>query len=315
MSALDDLLTQYAPPAAPPSPTVTSAPSSALDALTQQYTPRPEQVQKFTALGPLNAPLNAVQGFQEQLGRAATFGLQDKVGALVPAVNNSVASLFGGGNGQSFGQNYQTELANQRGAGDTYAANHPVASKVATTVGTAASLAPSTVPDGMTWLGQVYRGAAGRFVAGAAPAGAVAIPKTIADMATQGVVAGGLGAFGSTNDQSLSQDAKDTAAGATLGAGIGGTLGASAPYLSKGVNALLNSSLAHRVEGPGALIAGLEALHTGDWRALAAGATGLAALHGMSNVPTRVWQGLLPLLARQAGSAAPTLMSQNQGSQ
>lgn len=172
-------------------------------------------------------------GFTEQARRGATFGLSDKVAAAVPAINQAVANAYHSLTGttpetppESAGQAYQDELAKQRAQGEVYAQNHPVASKVATTIGTVGGLGPAAAD------------AAAPIIAG----GKVAeVAPTLGGRVLQGAKVGGaLGAmsgFGSSNDESVSRDALNTAVGAGTGAAVGGAL----PIIAeKGVQPVIN---------------------------------------------------------------------------
>ena len=178
--------------------------------------PGPQQVTTLSHLGPLNSILNAEAGFKEQLGRALTMGLQDKVGATVPVINKAISDAWDSLTGQSgkgianvvagqpspgYSDLYQAELAKERGAGEAYAENHPVASKVATTLGTIASI-PAT--------------GAGATISAPTLAGRVA------QGAGQGAILGATAGFGGSNDESLTKTAADTAIGAGTGAVVGG---------------------------------------------------------------------------------------------
>lgn len=180
--------------------------------------------------------LTAAEDFTEQAQRAASFGLTDKIGAVVPAINNLVARVLGYGpsisdlienNGQAptFSDTYHNALAQQRGYGETYAQNHPVASPIATAIGTIGSLGAS---------------------------GAATIPATFGGRVVQGAATGaGLGAvagFGNSNDQSIGQTLADTGRGAV----IGGVVGAALPVAAAGARAVAapfagNQTVANRL--------------------------------------------------------------------
>lgn len=197
------------PPAPPPPPAAT----------------QPEQVTRFSHLGPLTDLLNAEAGFKEQFGRAITMGLQDKVGATVPVINKAISDAWNSLTGQSpqtisdvvagkqpesYSDLYHEELAKERGAGEAYAENHPVASKVATTLGAVASIpatgAAATV-SAPTLAGRALQGAG------------------------QGAILGATSGFGNSNDESLIKTAADTA----IGAGTGTLVGAAAPVVAEKV--------------------------------------------------------------------------------
>lgn len=246
------------------------------------------------------------QGFTEQVGRGATFGLQDKAGALVPALNDWITRQLGGqGNGKSFSENYQEELARERGAGQSYAENHPVASPVATGLGIATALAPRSAPAGMEWLGKLYRDmSSGRYVSAAPPLGNVAAATTVPQAAGQGMVAGGLTGLGQSNDQSVQQDLEDTGKAAALG----GLTGGAASLVPKAVNAVLSSTLAHKLEYPALLTALLEGWHQPHmWPYIAGTGAGAGALYGLSRLPARVGQGIVPIAGAGGGNAVGLL--------
>lgn len=206
-------------PAAPPSEwTVAQAGSPILSA--PRGTTGPEGAIDVSALGP---GAQAFHNFTEQAGRAATFGLQDKVGAAVPVVNAAIGDAinagargigvsepFAGSADKSYSDLYHDELLRERGVGEAYAENHPIASKIATTLGTAASVAPTMGAPGAAPTVAVTPGLGARVTQGA----------------KGGATAGALTGFGNSNDESLGQTALDTAKGAGIGAGLGGALGA-----------------------------------------------------------------------------------------
>lgn len=191
----------------------------------------PEQSYTFKGLGPLNGPANALQGFTEQANRAATMGLSDKISALADASGPIIKGIA-----DSVGSNwlamhpdvsmppdqtapppsvsdaYHAALDQQRAIGDAYAANHPVASKVASTFGTIAD-----VPLTAGGIGSVLGG-------GAAAASKVAptLGGRMLQGAGQGAGIGALTGFGNSNDRSPLATAVDTGEGAGFGALAGG---------------------------------------------------------------------------------------------
>jgi hypothetical protein len=161
------------------------------------------------------------KSFTEQMQRALTFGLSDKVAAAVPAINASVARAardprtFGRegtpppedtpigaliAETPSFSDVYHEELARQRGFGEAYAENHPVASKVATTLGTVASIPVSGAAKAVT---------------------APTLAGRVAQGAGQGAIIGGISGYGNSNDQGLGETALDVGQGAAAGTAIG----------------------------------------------------------------------------------------------
>lgn len=188
---------------APPAPAATAA-------------AQPERSVTYSGLGPLNDAANALQGFTEQAGRAATFGLSDKVSALAaatgPAMKQFIESVMAhpAFDGPAISDAYHGDLAQQRAIGDAYATNHPVASKVASTLGTVADV-PLTAATG------------------ALPAASLGM--RMLQGAGQGATIGGLTGFGNSNDESLLGTAVDTG----MGAGVGGAVGAAAPVVAEHV--------------------------------------------------------------------------------
>lgn len=204
---------------------------------------QPDHAYKFQHFGPLADMFNAESGFKEQFGRAITMGLQDKVGATVPVINQAVLDAWHKLTGQS-GQNvsdlvsgqaqpsysdlYHGELAKERGAGEAYSENHPAirvggvplipgASGLATTLGSIASI-PATgtagLASGATALG-------GRVLQGGA---ATTLPGRMLQGAGQGALVGGTTGFGNSNDESAIQTLTDTGIGTGLGAAMGGAV-------------------------------------------------------------------------------------------
>ena len=207
----------------------------------------PESVTPSAHLGPLSGAANAFNAFTEQAMRSGSMGLSDKIGAAVPALNEAVkrgwttaTQELGAENGgapastdeantppqQALGDIYQQGLQQNRAAGETYAENHPVASKVASTLGAVGTLAP-------------------------AAAGAMA-PASLGGKVWQGVKGGaGFGAlagFGQSNDQSVGQDVLNTGLGATAGAVTGGATAAASDLVLQPV-----INWAARKLGPGAV--------------------------------------------------------------
>jgi hypothetical protein len=176
------------------------APPQVSAALPENSSPSTEQ-----DLGSLSPYFNAFHGFTEQAQRAASLGLSDKMAAAVPALNAAVKRGFNyvtGGetpaDAPSISDIYHTGLERQRQIGNTYAENHPVASKVASTIGTLAAVGPSAAAAPVTLGGKILQGVTG------------------------GAEIGGLSGFGNSNDESAGKTALDTAQGATLGAAVGG---------------------------------------------------------------------------------------------
>lgn len=187
--------------------------------------------------------VNALDNFTQQAGRAASFGLSDKVNALVPAINtavgNGVNALMGNATPpSSFGDTYQNELMKQRGYGENYAAANPIASKVATVLGTVGSVAPNAATSV------------------AAPA--VSLGRNLLNGAGTGAVLGGVAGYGNSNDQSLAQTATDTGLGAVGGAALGAAIPAALaggqyagrlgramidPFTEAGQNRLANNAI------------------------------------------------------------------------
>lgn len=152
--------------------------------------------------------LTGLNDFTDQAARAASFGLSDKVAALAPAVNNAIA-----GGPQSFSDVYHNALATERGYGNQYAANHPVASPIATTLGAVGSVAAGA-PETLGLLPAIGQGI------------------------KSGGTLGALGGFGQSNDQSVNSDLSQISKGALTGAAIGGTLPAVLGGVGAGVGAL-----------------------------------------------------------------------------
>ncbi len=176
---------------------------------------KPEMVRppwQDTGIKPLDEFMRAMDkfnAFTEQATRGMTFGLQDKAGAAAAALPTAAKAAYGAVRGDQtapgfadVSKAYHDELAKERAAGETYAENHPIASKVATGIGSVASLGP-----------------------GGAEAAA---PATLGGKVVQGIkggsAIGGLTGFGQSNDESLAKTALDTATGAAGGAVIGGTV-------------------------------------------------------------------------------------------
>ena len=218
----------------------------------------PQQISHVSSFGPTgNAIANAVIGFDEQARRAATMGLSDKIGALVPAINSAVAKGAGAvGNAlgitspsqdstpsPSFSDAYHDELGKERAAGDAYAAAHPYISPIATGLGllaggvrpagvteaaatnTAANMAAlkagtDAVPMATTAAGLSAAAQAANKTA------AMAVPTSLAGKVGQGIVGGaeigGISGLGASDDKSLGGDLLSTAAGAGVGAATGG---------------------------------------------------------------------------------------------
>jgi len=159
------------------------------------------------------------EGFTQQANRALTMGLSDKAEALAPAVNAAVKKGWDYLTGQtpqapspSFSDAYHQELAAQRGEGEQYAANHPWASKAATTLGTVAS-----VP--------LVAGTGGApVIAKGVEAGAPTLAGRVLQGIKGGATVGAISGFGGANDQSLGSDLLATGTGAATGAAVGGAM-------------------------------------------------------------------------------------------
>jgi hypothetical protein len=161
--------------AASPTQSASPAPQSTLQRVHQQLAAegyQPSAAEKWLDQN-VTEPIS---GFSEQLERAASGGLTDKVSAGVAALNNLVKRGWNAASGApttnepSAGDAYQSELAQSRAQGDAYAAAHPYLSGTATTIGT--------------------------VFGSAQPAAGVAIPTTLAGKIGQGIVGGGtLGAI------------------------------------------------------------------------------------------------------------------------
>jgi hypothetical protein len=267
---------------------------------------------KATSFGPLNAPLNAFSDFTGQMGRAATFGLQDKAAAF----GDTTAALAARGvdylrgatqpspvsqSGKSISDMYHEALAQQRGYGQAYAEANPIASPIATGIGIAGS-------TGATAAGQAALLAS--KIPGARVASQFAAPSLL-DAAKSGATVGGLAGFGASNDQSVGQTALDTAASAGTGLLAGMGMQAAGPWISSKAADILNSPLMHKFQNPtAAIIAALEGFH--NPRLLGGAAGAWAGLQGASRIPPGGWAQFARLAARGAGSATPGLLSAEQ---
>lgn len=157
----------------------------------------------------IDKPMQAIHDFHDQMIRATTMGLSDKAAGLAHAI----PGLFK--DGPSFSDLYHEGLQASRMAGEQYAKDHPIGSKVATTLGAATSGAPTS---GSITLGNMIKGGAGT-----------------------GAIAG----FGASDDKSLVSDLLSTASGSAIGAATSGALGlasrALAPQTSSDVTAFMQS--------------------------------------------------------------------------
>lgn len=162
-----------------------------------------------TGIKPLDDFMRAMDkfnAFTEQATRGATFGLQDKAGAAAAAAPTAARALYGSLTGdksapglEQVSKDYHDELAKERAAGETYAEDHPIASKIATGIGSVAGVGPG----------------------GTAEAAPATLGGKVLQSAKGGATVGGLTGFGQSNDESLSKTALDTATGAGGGALIG----------------------------------------------------------------------------------------------
>lgn len=137
-------------------------------------------------------------GLQDQVLRAMTFGLSDKAAALAHTrpLTRAYDAITGGNHVGSFSDLYHEGLSQARQAGEQYASDNPILSKMATGFGTLAAVPASTV-----------------------------IPKTLGGLMGQGAKLGGLSGFGNSDDQSVMSTLGSTLFGSTIGGGIGGAFG------------------------------------------------------------------------------------------
>jgi hypothetical protein len=160
---------------------------------------------------------SALGGFHDQMGRALTMGLSDKIAAIEPAAIHAAAKginhLYSGSGGvppfpeaenENFADIYHENLAKERAASERYAQENPYASGAAKTLGVLGSIP---------------------MMAEAAPGKALASGASLGTKALQGAkvgaAVGGLAGFGGANDTSIADDAKQVALGSGAGAALG----------------------------------------------------------------------------------------------
>lgn len=154
--------------------------------------PAPEPSQPV----PMGLGTGFVPKFLAKQGSDLTFGLADKTEAALEA---GIKKLTSGGEA-SFPDTYHKRLGEIRGEQEQFSQTNPVASGIAAGTGMAGSVA-ALPSEGI-----------------AATAGL--IPKLV-EGAKIGGVAGGLGGFGGSNDESVKGDLAATGAGTIIGAGLG----------------------------------------------------------------------------------------------
>ncbi len=173
---------------------------------------------------------SALGGFNDQMGRTLTMGLSDKLAALEPATIHAAAkgvnALFDAAGHEvpfpeaekeNFADIYHENLAKERGADARYAEEHPVASPVAKVAGLVASI-PAT--SGARMLGVAAQGAPLAAEMPNAVTEGMSLGKKIWQATKQGAAIGGIGGFGTSNDESLKKDLIDTTQGAVVGGAL-----------------------------------------------------------------------------------------------
>ena len=170
-----------------------------------------------------------ISGFSEQAQRAASMGLTDKVSAGAAALNAMVKKGYDAVTGAtssapsaSPGTAYQDELAASRAQGNAYSQEHPIASPIATTLGT------------------IGAAGSGGFVGEGTAAGAPTLVGRVMQGVKGGATIGAIGGFGGSDDKSIGSDLLATGEGGATGAAIGGVLplvGAQASKLLGSVDA------------------------------------------------------------------------------
>ncbi len=157
-----DLMALISGPSTPaPINAISSAPVNPLSALSDR-----------DLLSAINAPTGAasnnptgdtIANVASQFGKGLTFGWLDEAAAVSAATENSISSLFGGGNGGTWSQNYNELVNQQRGADEAYQKQNPktamalniaggVAPALLTLGGSAPAAAPSVLKSGLGTL-------------------------------------------------------------------------------------------------------------------------------------------------------------------
>lgn len=161
-------------------------------------------------IGALKSGTTADASVAPQMPQNRMVTLADMQAAPGPSYAPVTQDVAAPDTGTSVSDAYHARLNQLRASSDAYAQDHPVLSKVATTLGTVASIP---------------------LIAG----GTAAVAPTLGGRMLQGAKVGaGVGAaagFGGSNDESLLQTATDTA----VGSGIGAAAGAAGPVLAEHV--------------------------------------------------------------------------------
>lgn len=175
-----------------------------------------------------------------QLGKGAGYGWMNEVEGVESALRNSIASLFGAGNGQSFGDNYEA-TKQARGAEDrAMEAAHPYLS---TALQFGGAILPALASGGAGLLAGTANAtgaagalpATGRFLAKNLYGVGIKEAPTVGQLIKMGITGGALGGAGEMED--------NRALGALLGAGTGAVVAPIAgKALETGTNFILDKN-------------------------------------------------------------------------
>ncbi len=178
--------------------------------------------------------------FLDPLAQGATLGFSDEIAGVGSASLNSIKGLFGGGNDQSFGDNYRSARDDARGDLEAFRSRNP---------GTALA---------SELAGGLLTGGAGAARTGALKAGQLLKPKLDRAAAT-GAGLGGIYGAGESDADLLDGDLEGVLKDSAASAGFGGAAGIALPALGHGIAKKLRNGSDKLTKPDNGILAGAEA--------------------------------------------------------
>ncbi len=199
-----------------------------------------EEIAKDLPTSAPPAPQEAAGSFLDPLAQGATLGFSDELAGLGSASLNSVKGLFGGGNENTFGENYRTARDEARGNLDAFRSRNP---------GTALA---------SELAGGLLTGGLGAARTGALKGGQLLKPKLDRTAAT-GAGLGGVYGAGESDADLLDGDVGGMLRDSATSAGFGGAAGLALPALGHGIAKKLRNGSDKLTKPDNGILAGAEA--------------------------------------------------------